>query len=108
MVFSFFNLYFFHNLIFYFIFASNLKIFIMIHIFNIKIKINLSILGSLSIEKSEAITVPHAIILHDHLYVKSCEYINCVTYAEKDLSVSDYISILMDNRPDNIYYIAYV
>lgn len=80
----------------------------MIHILTIKINIKFTIFGMLSIEKREDTSVPHAVIFEGCLYVKFSESTDSAIYVQTKLSVSDYISILMENFSNNLYLIAYV
>lgn len=80
----------------------------MINIINIKLNIKVTVLGSLCIETSVISAPPCAIIYDGALYSLKNLFNGYYHYVRRNLSVSEYISILMDNCPDDLFTIAYV
>lgn len=80
----------------------------MINVKKLKINIELTIRGSIILERTDVNSVPDAIVKDGHLFIITDCDCNSVLYTRSKVSPSDYIRTLLSLDPENPYFIAYV
>lgn len=80
----------------------------MINIKKIALNIELTIHGSIIIDRNDVSKVPDAIVKDGKLFIITDGDCQSVLYKCSICSLSDFVRILLDIYPDNIFTIAYV
>lgn len=80
----------------------------MINIKKIALHIELTLKGSIIIEKTDVDSVPDVIVKSGQLYIIADFDCNSVLYVRKNMLVSDYIDHVIDLFPETSFLIAYV
>lgn len=80
----------------------------MINIKKIALNIELTIRGSIIIERTDVNSVPDAIVKDGDLFIITDCDCSSVLYKRSNVSPSDYIRTLLRLDPENPYFIAYV
>lgn len=80
----------------------------MINIKKIALNIELTIRGSIIIERTDVNSVPDAIVKDGVLFIIADCDCSSVLYNRSHVSPSDYIRTLLRLDPENSYFIAYV
>lgn len=81
---------------------------IMINIKKLALNIELTIHGSIIIDRNDVNKVPDAIVKDGKLFIISDGDCQSVLYKRSVCSLSDFVRILFDIYPDSTYTIAYV
>lgn len=80
----------------------------MINIKKLALNIELTVRGSIIIERTDVDSVPDAIVKDGNLFIISDCDCSSVLYMRSKAPLSKFMSLLLDTYPDNTYLIVYV